>query len=100
MQLRKMAPNSVRFAVEPRDVPVEKAARRLHLTLLQFRACEHELYARGFPHPDKTTGMFDLHAIDRWMDTRAAGVMTGAVGTPAVVDARDVFAERVRRLSE
>lgn len=99
MQL-KMTPNSVRFSVEPRDVPAEKAARRLHLTLSQFRACERELYARGFPHPDKTTGMFDLRAIDRWMDARAEVPMPGDVGSPTVVDARDVVPERMRRLSE
>jgi hypothetical protein len=60
----------VRFSVEPRDVPAVKAARRLHLTLHEFEEMKNELFGRGFPHPDSTTGMYDLVAIDRWMDGR------------------------------
>jgi hypothetical protein len=62
--------NSIRFAVEPRDVPVQKAARRLHLTEAEFLANLDELQARGFPQPDPTTGMFDLKKVDEWMDKR------------------------------
>jgi hypothetical protein len=31
------SPNQIRFAVEPRLVPAQKAARRLHLTEAEFR---------------------------------------------------------------
>jgi len=62
--------NAIRFAVEPRDVPLKKAARRLHLTEAQFMEKLPHLYARGFPRPDATTGMFDLKQIDFWMDQR------------------------------
>lgn len=62
--------NRVRFRVDPRDVPLEKAARRLHLTAPEFRAKLPALLARGFPQPDATTGMFDLAAIDQWMTDR------------------------------
>ena len=60
----------IRFSVAPRDVPPIKAARRLHLTLPEFETVRDELYGRGFPRPDPTTGMFDLVKIDAWMDAR------------------------------
>lgn len=56
----------IRFRVEPAYAPVEKIARRLCLTEGQFRDCARRLYARGFPMPDETTGMYDLEAVDRW----------------------------------
>jgi len=61
---------SIRFSVDPGDVPPEKAARRLHLTAAEFDAALPRLLARGFPAPDPTTGMFDLEAIDRWRKAR------------------------------
>jgi hypothetical protein len=61
---------SIRYPVEPRDVPAVKAARRLHLTLTEFEEMKEELFRRGFPRPDPTTGNFDLIEIDRWMDGR------------------------------
>ena len=60
----------IRFAVEPRDVPMDKAARRLHLTKAEFEELLPQLYARDFPSPDETTGMFDLDAIDEWRRRR------------------------------
>ena len=68
--MRNVVGGSVRFQVEPRDVPASKAARRLHLTLREFEEVRDQLYARGFPRPDPTTGNFDLVEIDRWMDGR------------------------------
>jgi hypothetical protein len=89
---------SLRFRVDPRDVPAEKAARRLHLTLPEFERCRVALYERGFPAPDPTTGMYDLHAIDRWMDARHEQVVANASLTAAAVprNADDVFGERRR----
>jgi hypothetical protein len=75
---RRIASNGIRFTVEPRDVPPTKAARRLHLTLEQFRAKLPELLKRGFPPADPTTGMFFLPAIDRWMEQRHG--LTGSSG--------------------
>lgn len=65
---RKAVPKApqVRFRVDPAYAPAEKIARRLCLTLEQFRDCARRLYARGFPLPDETTGMYDLEAVDRW----------------------------------
>jgi len=65
------APSPIRFKVEPRDVPPFKAARRLHLTLDEFRQKLEELEQRGFPRPDPTTGNYYLPAIDQWMASRA-----------------------------
>lgn len=59
-------PSAVRFAIDPADIPAEKVARRLHLTLAQFEACKLRLFMRGFPRPDPDTGMYCLEAIDRW----------------------------------
>ncbi len=60
----------IRFRVDPGDVPPEKAARRLHLTVEQFNRLLPRLLARGFPPPDETTEMFDLEAIDAWRRSR------------------------------
>lgn len=61
---------SIRFRVDPADVPPSKAARRLHLTLAQFEKVLPDLLKRGFPPADVTTGMFDLEAIDSWRRDR------------------------------
>lgn len=93
---------SIRYRVDPRDVPAEKAARRLHLSLSEFRAKLPELTARGFPTADTTTGMFDLVAIDEWMSARHTsgqssnpGALTGA---GVARNASEVSGERIRRL--
>jgi hypothetical protein len=69
---------SIRYKVEPRDVPASKAARRLHLRLEDFRSKLPELLKRGFPSADPTTGMFHLPAIDRWMEERHSGSTDGS----------------------
>lgn len=76
-------PSDVRYRVEPGDVPPEKAARRLHLTLEQFTALLPKLRSRGFPDPDPDTGMFDLEQIDRWRRSRhgAETALTESPGT-------------------
>jgi hypothetical protein len=80
----------IRHRIAPRDVPPVKAARRLHLTLCEFEQKKAELFRRGFPRPDETTGMFDLVKIDQWMDSR------GAVSPDRPRDAREVLAERFK----
>src|SRR5271166_2619549 len=85
--------SSVRFAVEPRDVPPEKAARRLHLTLTEFMAKVPQLLERGFPQSDPTTGMFDLKAIDKWMDRRS-----GLTAESATRDARGLVGRRIAEM--
>ncbi len=60
----------IRYRVDPRDVPSEKAARRLHLTLARFNELLPNLIKRRFPEPDPDTGMFDLDAIDLWRKSR------------------------------
>jgi len=90
---------SIRFRVDPRDVPAEKAARRLHLTPSEFSAKLPELIARGFPAPDPTTGMFDLAAIDAWMDGRHDSAHTSTLTLrKSSSNALEVCGERLRRL--
>jgi hypothetical protein len=80
---------SIRFRIEPRDVPMSKAARRLHLTLDEFRSKLPSLLQRGFPPPDPTTGHFYLPAIDKWMEARP-GLTTanGERDDSALIDER------------
>jgi hypothetical protein len=63
-------PSEVRFRVDPADVPPEKAARRMHLSLEKFNEVLPRLLARGFPPPDPDTGNFGLEAIDQWRKLR------------------------------
>jgi hypothetical protein len=60
----------IRFRVDPADVPPEKAARRLHLSIERFNEVLPKLLKRGFPAADQDTGMFDLQAIDLWRANR------------------------------
>jgi hypothetical protein len=60
----------MRFKIEPRDVPLEYAARHLGLRSDEFKTKLPNLIARGFPAPDPDTGNFDLYAIDRWCSAR------------------------------
>jgi hypothetical protein len=54
-----IAAAKIRFKVEPRDIPAAKAARRLHLSLDEFRTKLPELVGRGFPAAD-------LQSISGW----------------------------------
>ncbi len=65
------SPNQIRFPVEPRLVPAQKAARRLHLTEAEFRDKLSNLLRAGFPSACSVTGHYDLKAIDAWLDARA-----------------------------
>jgi hypothetical protein len=85
---------SIRFRVDPRDVPAEKAARRLHLTPADFQVKLPELVARGFPRADPTTGMFDLTAIDEWMTARHSARACALTAEPKPRDAKEVFGDR------
>jgi hypothetical protein len=89
----KVAAAKIRFKVEPRDIPPAKAARRLHLSLDEFRAKLPELISRGFPPADPTTGMFYMPAIDQWMASR----FKLTVDSPSRND-RSLIDERIARL--
>lgn len=81
---------SIRFVVEPRLVPVAKAARRLHLTIAEFEAKRAALHRHGFPLPCPVVEHFDLVAIDAWLD-KMSGVRaeTSPISDPAsLVEAR------------
>ena len=76
---------SIRMRVDPRDVPKDKAARRLGLSIADFDAVEDRLYARGFPRPDPDTCLFDLKAIEAWMDRRSGLTSSFAPRDAAIV---------------
>jgi hypothetical protein len=90
---RAVHPSPIRYRVDPLDIPVEKTARRLHLTVDEFREKLPELLRRGFPPADPTTGMFFLPAIDKWMASRN-GLTTG---TGSQRDAKLII-DRIARL--
>jgi hypothetical protein len=85
--------SSIRLRVDPRDVPADKAARRLGLTLAAFEDVKDRLFARGFPRPDTDTGLFDLKAIDDWMDRRS-----GLTSNLAARDASTVVKARLEAM--
>jgi hypothetical protein len=87
--MRQREPEEIRYRVDPRDVPTNKVARRLHLTMREFDKNKDELFRRGFPRPDPTTGHYDLAAVDRWMDSRHQ------TKADKLRDARDVVASRL-----
>jgi hypothetical protein len=90
---------SIRHKVAPRDYRPEKAARLLGLSLTDFNLVRDELFARGFPRPDPTTGNYDSLAIARWQDARSALTITSApVEAPTLRDPAAGFADRAERL--
>jgi hypothetical protein len=72
-----LEPSQIRYRVDPADVPLEKAARRLHLTPARFTEVLPRLIGRGFPRPDPDTGMFDLEEIDTWRRNRHRPLASG-----------------------
>jgi hypothetical protein len=79
---RSCAPDAaqIRFRVDPADVPPQKAARRLHLSIERFNEVLPNLLKRGFPPADPDTGMYDLDQIDVWRANRhrSSGLTTVA----------------------
>ena len=71
---------TLRFTVDPRDVPPDKAARRMGLTLESFTTLLPRLLSRGFPPSDPDTGMYDLDAIDAWRAARHRPLPTVTIG--------------------
>lgn len=88
---------TMRFKLPPGgDCPPMVAARRLWLTLEQFNAQLPSLLLRGFPQADKTTGMYDLDAIDAWRRARNPQVYADRLTpAPTARNAQDVVAQRL-----
>lgn len=88
-------PSDVRYRVDPRLVPPQKAARYLHLTLRQLEDALPLLIARGFPRPCPVIGHFDLTAISHWLDQQSG------IGRPSpendAVDLEKTILERIAR---
>jgi hypothetical protein len=62
--------NKIRSPVPPADIPPEKVARRLGLTLAKFNEVLPNLRKREFPLPDPDTGNYGLDAVDLWRNRR------------------------------
>ena len=90
---------SLRYKIAPRDIAPGKAARLLGLTLVAFERCKDDLFARGFPRPDPTTGNYDSRAIEAWQNARS-GLGESLTAGPKARDAADGFAERVASLRD
>lgn len=87
---------SMRFHVQPGDVPAVVAARRLGLTEAEFQRCLPLLQARGFPKADPTTDKWDLEAIDEWRRRRHPELFL--TQPEQARDARTVVGQRLARL--
>jgi hypothetical protein len=88
-------PSRFRMRVDPRDVPAEIAARRLGLQLGAFLEVADRLHARGLPRPDPDTGLYDLKAVEDWMDRRSG--LTSNLGAR---DATTVARARLEALTD
>ena len=62
--------SDIRLHVDPRDVPPEKVARRLHPSLSAVEGIKPRLLMRRFPRPDPDAGMYDLDAVGRRRNDR------------------------------
>lgn len=93
---------SMRYKLPPGgDCPPVAAARRIWLTLEQFREQLPELTARGFPRADPTTGNFDLDAIDAWRKARYPHLYRQELTpSPAARNAGDVLRARLAGKSD
>jgi hypothetical protein len=92
----------MRFRLPPGgDCPPAAAARRIWLSLEEFKAQLPELLARGFPRADPTTGNYDIDAIDAWRRSRYPHLFADRLTQrPSARNAADVVAERVARLRD
>jgi hypothetical protein len=87
----------MRFRVEPRDVSLEAAARRIGLSVARFNELLPDLIDRGFPRADATTGNYDLDAIDEWRRRRNPHLFgNGATAPSAATHAGNVIRDRLR----
>jgi hypothetical protein len=80
------------------DVPEWAVAQLLGLNVPDFRARRAELRDRGFPEPDRTTGLYCIEAVDRWRLRRHAALFPELTTAPAAAHADAVFSKRIRQL--
>ena len=88
---------TMRYKLPPGgDCPPVAAARRIWLSLKDFKEQLPELTKRGFPAADPTTGNYDLDAIDAWRKARYPQLFSDRLTlVPTARNARDVVRERM-----
>lgn len=89
---------TLRFKIEPGDVPPLTAARRLGLTLEAFNDKLPELMRNGFPIANPVTENYCLEAIDAWRKAFYPHLLNQPSLTPrpAARNASEVVAARLR----
>ena len=85
-------PNTIRHRVDPRCAPIEKAARLMGMTKTDFELALPQLQARGFPRPVPVINLWDLTAINRWLDDQIDSE------TRSAKNAADVVAQRLEKM--
>ena len=58
----------------PADLTLREVARRLGLSVDEFRKHAGDLASRGFPSPDPLTKRYDPEAVERWRRLRNANL--------------------------
>lgn len=91
---------TLRFRIDPGDVPPLAAARKMGLSVDVFREQLPDLLARGFPQADPTTGNYDLDAINEWRRARYPHLYRGPSLTTnqSARNAKDVVADRLGKM--
>jgi hypothetical protein len=91
---------TLRFKIEPGDVPPLTAARRLGLSLEAFTAKLPELVAKGFPQPNPVTGNYCLEAVDAWRKAFYPHLLgqLSLTASSGARDAKDVVGSRLARI--
>lgn len=89
--------STMRFRLPPGgDCPPEAAARRIWLSITEFKERLPDLLQRGFPRADPTTGNYDLDAIDAWRRTRHPQLFRdNLTPAPTARNANDVIRARL-----
>jgi hypothetical protein len=81
------------------DVSASTVADLLGLSAGEFEARLPALQARKFPHPDPTTGLYCIEAVERWRLLRHPQLFPELTATSTAAHAGTVFDERMRQLN-
>jgi hypothetical protein len=84
--------------IPPRgDVSASTVADLLGLSAADFETRLPALHERKFPHPDPTTGLYCIEAVERWRLLRHPQLFPELTAAPTAAHAGTIFDERLRR---